>query len=105
MPSLLCYLNLKRNTRKRALLFTKENIDKIKENERFLEIMATALLDFILEVAEQERKKIISRTSEGHRKAVLEGRKFGRNLKVSLEDSKITTKDGLRELEIKAPEC
>ena len=38
-------------------------IDKIIENEGFIEIMANALLDVILEVAEQERKKIIGSTS------------------------------------------
>lgn len=64
-------------------------IDKIKENEGFLEIMANTLLDVILEVAEQERKKIINRTSEGRKKAVLEGRKFGRHSKVSLEEFKV----------------
>ncbi|HHT97297.1 MAG TPA: recombinase family protein [Clostridiales bacterium] len=64
-------------------------IDKIKENEGFLEIMANALLDVILEVAEQERKKIVSRTSEGRRKAVLEGRRFGRHPKVSLEEFRL----------------
>lgn len=60
-------------------------IDKIKENEGFLEIMANALLDVVLEVAEQERKKIIQRTSEGRKKAMEEGRKFGRTQKVELE--------------------
>lgn len=63
-------------------------IDKIKENEGFLEIMANALLDVILEVAEQERKKIVTRTSEGRKKAVLEGRKFGRHAKISLDEFK-----------------
>lgn len=94
----------RKETKELILFFVKENIelvclempylkefivDKIKENEGFLEIMANALLDVILEVAEQERKKIISRTSEGRRKAVLDGRKFGRNSKVSLEDFKV----------------
>lgn len=60
-------------------------IDKIKENEGFMEIMANALLDVILEVAEQERKKIVSRTSEGRKKAVSKGVRFGRKQKVSLE--------------------
>ena len=60
-------------------------IDKIKENEGFIEIMANALLDVILEVAEQERKKIIGRTSEGRKRAIEEGRKFGRTQKVNLE--------------------
>lgn len=60
-------------------------IDKIKENEGFMEIMANALLDVILEVAEQERKKIISRTTEGRKKAIENGQKFGRPQKVSLE--------------------
>ncbi|MGL5088597.1 MAG: recombinase family protein [Cetobacterium sp.] len=59
--------------------------DKIKENEGFIEIMANALLDVILEVAEQERKKIIGRTSEGRKRAIEEGRKFGRTQKVNLE--------------------
>lgn len=64
-------------------------IDKIKKNEGFLEIMANALLDVILEIAEQERKKIINRTSEGRKNAVLEGRKFGRDSKVSIEVFKV----------------
>ncbi|MGL5428256.1 MAG: recombinase family protein, partial [Cetobacterium sp.] len=45
-------------------------IDKIRENGGFLEIMANALLDVILEVAEQERKKIVGRTSEGRKRAI-----------------------------------
>lgn len=63
-------------------------IDKIKENGGFLEIMAHALLDVILEVAEQERKKIVSRTTEGRKKAIQNGVKFGRPQKVSLETFK-----------------
>ena len=64
-------------------------IDKIKEDEGFIEIMANALLDVILEVAEQERKKIVSRTSEGRVRALLEGVKFGRPSKVTLDEFKI----------------
>lgn len=64
-------------------------IDKIKESEGFLEIMANALLDVILEVAQQERKRIVDRTSEGRKRAVLEGRKFGRDSKLSLEEFKV----------------
>lgn len=64
-------------------------IDKIKENEGFLEIMANALLDVILEVAQQERKRILDRTSEGRKKAILDGRKFGRDSKLSLEKFKV----------------
>jgi len=60
-------------------------IDKIKENEGFMEIMANALLDIILEVAEQERKKIVHRTTEGRKKALSNGTKFGREQKVSIE--------------------
>ncbi|MGL4453104.1 MAG: recombinase family protein [Romboutsia sp.] len=71
-------------------------IDKIKENDGFLEIMANTLLDVVLEVAEQERKKIISRTSEGRKKAILEGKKFGRTSKVLLEDFKVYYKKFLR---------
>lgn len=93
----------RKETKELILFFIKENIelvclempylkeliiDKIRGSEGFLEIMANALLDVILEVAEQERKKIISRTSEGRRKALLDGRKFGRKAKVSLEDFK-----------------
>lgn len=63
-------------------------IDKIKENEGFLEIMTNALLDVILEVAEQERKKIVNRTSEGRKKAILEGKRFGRKQKISLDEFK-----------------
>lgn len=60
-------------------------INKIKENEGFTEIMANALLDVILEVAEQERKKIVLRTTEGRKKALSTGTKFGREQKVSIE--------------------
>lgn len=60
-------------------------INKIKENEGFMEIMANALLDVILEVAEQERKKIVLRTTEGRKKALSTGTKFGREQKVSIE--------------------
>ena len=60
-------------------------INKIKENEGFMEIMANALLDVILEVAEQERKKIVHRTTEGRKKALSTGTKFGREQKVSIE--------------------
>ncbi|QEZ70813.1 recombinase family protein (plasmid) [Paraclostridium bifermentans] len=101
----------RKETKALILFFIKENIelvclempylkefiiDKINDSEGFLEIMANALLDVILEVAEQERKKIISRTSEGRRKAVLEGRKFGRNSKVLLEDFKVYYEKFLR---------
>lgn len=71
-------------------------INKIKESDGFLEIMANALLDVILEVAEQERKKIINRTSEGRKKALLEGRKFGRNSKVDLEEFELYYKKFLK---------
>ena len=64
-------------------------IDKIKENKGFLEIMANALLDVLLEVAQQERKNIVNRTSEGRQKAILEGRKFGRTPKMLISDFKI----------------
>ena len=47
--------------------------------------MDNGLLGGILEVAEQERKKIIGRTSEGRKRAIEEGRKFGRTQKVNLE--------------------
>ena len=60
-------------------------INKIKENEGFMEIMANALLDVILEVAEQERKKIVHSTTEGRKKALSTGTKFGREQKVSIE--------------------
>lgn len=60
-------------------------IDKIKENSGFLEIMANALLDVVLEVTEQERNKIILRTSEGRKKAKEKGIKFGRIPKLNLE--------------------
>lgn len=71
-------------------------IDKIKENEGFLEIMANALLDVILEVAQQERKRIVDRTSEGRKKAILDGRKFGRDSKLSLEKFKVYYEKFLR---------
>lgn len=63
-------------------------IDKIRENGGFIEIMANALLDVILEVAEQERKKIVGRTSEGRKIAIQDGRKFGRKAKISLNKFK-----------------
>lgn len=93
----------RRETKELILLFIKQDIelvcldmpylkefiiDKIKENEGFLEIMANALLDVILEVAEQERKKIINRTAEGRKKAIAEGKKFGRTAKVDLDKFK-----------------
>lgn len=63
-------------------------IDKIKGSEGFLEIMANALLDVILEVAEQERRKIINRTTEGRQRAISEGVQFGRKKKISIEKFK-----------------
>lgn len=94
----------RKETKELILFFIKENIelvcldmpylkefiiDKIKENEGFIEIMANALLDVILEVAEQERKKIVSRTSEGRKKAISEGVKFGRPSKVTLDEFRV----------------
>ena len=63
-------------------------IDKIRENGGFIEVMTNALLDVILEVAEQERKKIVGRTSEGRKIAIQDGRKFGRKAKISLNKFK-----------------
>ncbi|SKA05558.1 Site-specific DNA recombinase [Cetobacterium ceti] len=60
-------------------------LEKIKNSEGFLEVMANALLDVILEIAEQERKKILNRTKEGREKAKSKGIIFGRPGKISLE--------------------
>lgn len=48
-----------------------------------MEIMANTLLSLILEVAEQERKKILMRTSEGKKKALKRGVIFGRKQKIT----------------------
>lgn len=58
-------------------------IRELKKNEGFMEIMANTLLSLILEVAEQERKKILMRTSEGKRKALEKGIVFGRKQKIT----------------------
>ncbi|MDX8336572.1 recombinase family protein [Candidatus Cetobacterium colombiensis] len=60
-------------------------IRELKNNEGFMEIMANTLLALILEVAEQERKKILLRTSEGKKKAIAKGVKFGRKTKITKE--------------------
>lgn len=58
-------------------------IRELKKNEGFMEIMANTLLSLILEVAEQERKKILMRTSEGKKKALEKGIVFGRKQKIT----------------------
>lgn len=60
-------------------------IRELKKNEGFMEIMANTLLALILEVAEQERKKILMRTSEGKKKALEKGVVFGRKEKITKE--------------------
>lgn len=60
-------------------------IRELKKNEGFMEIMANTLLALILEVAEQERKKILIRTSEGKEKAKKRGVVFGRKVKLTKE--------------------
>lgn len=60
-------------------------IRELKKNEGFMEIMANTLLALILEVAEQERKKILIRTSEGKEKARNRGVVFGRKVKLTKE--------------------
>lgn len=60
-------------------------IRELKKNEGFMEIMANTLLALILEVAEQERKKILVRTSEGKEKAKKRGVVFGRKVKLTKE--------------------
>lgn len=60
-------------------------IRELKKNEGFMEIMASTLLALILEVAEQERKKILLRTSEGKEKAKKKGVVFGRKIKLTKE--------------------
>lgn len=60
-------------------------IRELKKNEGFMEIMANTLLALILEVAEQERKKILLRTSEGKEKARKRGVVFGRKVKLTKE--------------------
>lgn len=58
-------------------------IKEIKKSKGFMEIMATTLLSMILEVAEQERNKILLRTKEGKEKALEAGVKFGRKEKIT----------------------
>lgn len=58
-------------------------LKEIKKNKGFMEIMATTLLSLILEVAEQERNKILVRTKEGKEKAKEAGVKFGRKQKLT----------------------
>lgn len=58
-------------------------LKEIKKNKGFLEIMASTLLSLLLEVAEQERNKIIIRTKEGKEKALEAGVKFGRKRKLT----------------------
>lgn len=60
-------------------------IRELKKNEGFMEIMANTLLSLILEVAEQERKKILMRTSEGKKRALKNGVIFGRKQKITKE--------------------
>ncbi|MCQ9626374.1 recombinase family protein [Cetobacterium somerae] len=60
-------------------------IKELKKNEGFMEIMANTLLALILEVAEQERKKILMRTNEGKEKARKSGVVFGRKVKLTKE--------------------
>jgi len=56
-----------------------------KTDDGFMEILAHALLDFLLEVAEQERKKILKKCSEGRVEAKKRGVKMGRKRKISLD--------------------
>lgn len=58
-------------------------LKEIKREKGFMEIMATTLLSLILEVAEQERNKILERTKEGKEKALEAGVKFGRKQKLT----------------------
>ncbi len=58
-------------------------LKEIKKDKGFMEIMATTLLSLILEVAEQERHKILERTKEGKEKALEAGVKFGRKQKLT----------------------
>lgn len=58
-------------------------LKEIKKNKGFMEIMATTLLSLLLEVAEQERNKILLRTKEGKEKALEAGVKFGRKQKLT----------------------
>lgn len=58
-------------------------LKEIKKDKGFMEIMATTLLSLILEVAEQERNKILDRTKEGKEKALEAGTKFGRKQKLT----------------------
>lgn len=58
-------------------------LKEIKKDKGFMEIMATTLLSLILEVAEQERNKILERTREGKEKALEAGVEFGRKQKLT----------------------
>lgn len=58
-------------------------LKEIKKNKGFMEIMASTLLSLLLEVAEQERNKILLRTKEGKDKALEAGVRFGRKQKLT----------------------
>lgn len=58
-------------------------LKEIKKDKGFMEIMATTMLSLLLEVAEQERNKILERTKEGKEKALEAGVKFGRKQKLT----------------------
>lgn len=58
-------------------------LKEIKREKGFMEIMATTMLSLLLEVAEQERNKILERTKEGKEKALEAGVKFGRKQKLT----------------------
>lgn len=58
-------------------------LKEIKREKGFMEIMATTMLSLLLEIAEQERNKILERTKEGKEKALEAGVKFGRKQKLT----------------------
>ncbi|MCQ8210983.1 recombinase family protein [Cetobacterium somerae] len=58
-------------------------LKEIKREKGFMEITATTMLSLLLEVAEQERNKILERTKEGKEKALEAGVKFGRKQKLT----------------------
>lgn len=72
-------------------------LKEIKKNKGFMEIMATTLLSLILEVAEQERNKILVRTNEGKEKAKEGGVKFGRKQKLTRQKFVRTYNDMIKD--------
>lgn len=57
----------------------------IKADNSFNEIIANLILDLLLEVATNERRKIVQRTREGLKRARSRGAKIGKPIKYNYE--------------------